>query len=703
MKPRRTRKAKSRALKGNSRRHRAGTARRTKDAGAARTALSFTPSDFDEAVQEGRYDEACEFVLEFLDMVEAGGGIDTPDQAVRDQGYTWWASNIMALLSQPSLHLSDEAFSRLATRHRGLTNLFGCSDFGNADQLLRIMVSQIEAESGIDRDAVARALLSYSLYSEVDLDFKRFMETTPDIASRAYLGIMSGHVVLTESAFAKRRQLLAVGPQLAEVEIPFDWLDRVSMPWFLCSYDDGPGKHDIKVHLNRIFRAALAREGITDLLPPEPRPERERPTVVVAVERFESHHAMFRCYAPPIRQLKEHFDLVLLCEPGAVDSRARSLFEHVVQLPFTPSGFKRAVEDLARIAPDIMYYPSVGMSARIIAMANLRIAPIQIATMGHPATTMAPTIDYVAIEGHDVGDPELFSETLLILADGANQFEIRHDAVAIRPDIRERAETVRIAVPSSAFKLNPGFLSVCRRIQDESERPLEFSFFPTGTGLKHHHLEKRIQEWMPNARVYASTDYNTYIQNLNRCDIQLSSFPFGGTNSSMDALRQGIPIITIEGDEIHSRSDAWYIRRIDGPEWLIAHTHDEFVQAALRLIHDDEERVALSNAILAVDIDAKFHDWRYRLKPKDYSALFSWLYENHETIRADGRKVWTTEARGRDESRPVAKHDAHDAGTPGGSPSLLADTTVRRRASHEAGERQKPFAVEPVAFRVRSD
>ncbi len=648
MKPRRARKAKGRGPS-RSKRHKGGTARRGTTpgparrgtpAGPARNDLSFTPDVFDKTVREGRYDQACELVLEFLDMVEAGGGIDTRDQAVRNQGYTWWASNIMALLSQPSLNLSDEVFSRLATRHRGVTDLFGCSDFRNADQLLQLMVPRMETEAGIDRDSVARALLSYSLYSDAELDFRAFLATVPDLASRAYLGILSGHVVLTESAWAKRRELLAAGPQLAEVEIPFDWLDRVSMPWFLCSYDDSPGKHDIKMHLNRIFRAALAREGITDPLP-GPRPDREKPTVVIAAERFESHHAMFRCYAPSIRQLKERFDLVLLCEPGAVDDRARSLFEHVIQLHFTPAGFKRAVEDLAQLAPDIMYYPSVGMSARIIAMANLRIAPIQIATMGHPATTMAPTIDYVAIEDRYIGNPELFSETVLSLADGANQFETRHDAVVIAPLIRERAETVRIAVPSAAFKLNPGFLAVCREIQNQSERPLEFCFFPYGRGLRHHHVEKRIAAWIPNARVFAASDYNTYMRNLNRCDIQLSSFPFAGTNSSMDALRQGIPIVTLEGDEVHSRSDAGFIRQIDGPEWLIAHTHDEFVQAALRLIHDDEERVALSNAILERDLDTLYHDSSYREQPKDFGALFAWLHENHEAISADDRKHWT--------------------------------------------------------------
>ena len=595
---------------------------------------------FDKALSEQRYGDACDLLIECLERLEWGGGIEVADEAILAQGYTWWASAITRLLSEPSLDLSDAVFARLATLHPALTNLFGCSDFGNCDQLLGSAAERLELAGHMDRAALARLLLSYSVYSDLNLDFDQVLRTAPDLAARAYFGIMSSHLVLTREAFAKRRELLELGPELEQVQIPLDEFNGVAATWFLSSYDDQPGKHDIKRHLNRIFRASLSEVGVTDPVRSASRPTNARPTVVVAVEQFESHHPVYRCYAPSIRQLKDHFDLVLLCDPGAVDDRSRALFDRVLQLHFTPSGLRRAIADLEKLAPDIVYYPSVGMSARIIALANLRLAPIQILTMGHPATTNADTIDYVALEERYLGDPELFSETVLCLADGSHQFEKRHDMRSVTPIIREHADPIRISVPSTPFKLNPTFMATCQEIAQRSERSVEFCFFPCRLGLKLHHIRKRIREWLPEATVFQASDYNTYITNLNSCDLQLISFPFGGTNSSMDALRQGIPIVTLEGDEVHSRADAGFIRHLGAPDWLIADSHEAYVEAALGLIHDDRERVAISRQMLEADLDGQFHDGRYETQPKDFSALFKWLYENHEAVQADGRKVW---------------------------------------------------------------
>ena len=44
--------------------------------------------------------------------------------------------------------------------------------------------------------------------------------------------------------------------------------------------------------------------------------------------------------------------------------------------------------------------------------------------------------------------------------------------------------------------------------------------------------------------------------------------------------------------------------------------------------------------ILEADLDGQYHDCHYETQPKDFVALFKWLYENHEAVQADGRKVW---------------------------------------------------------------
>lgn len=634
----RTRKKKKRFGSESSRR--SASARARPRSAKRPVKVTSSPMLFDKALSEQRYEDACDLLIECLRKIELGGGMEVADEAILAQGYTWWASAITRLLSEPSLDLSDAVFARLAALHPALTDIFGCSDFGNCDQLLGAATAGLESVGNMDRAALARLLLSYSLYSDAEFDFGQILRTAPDLAGRAYFGIMSSQFVLTLSAFAKRRELLELGPELEQVQIPLDGLHGVAWTWFLSSYDDRPGKHDIKRHLNRIFRASLSEVGVRDLVRSASRPTKARPTMVVALEQFKSTHAMYRCYAPSIRQLRDHFDLVLLCDPGVVDDRSRVLFDRVLQLHFTPAGLRRTISDLKKLAPDIVYYPSVGSSARIIALANLRLAPIQIITLGCPATTNADTIDYVVTEERYLGDPELFSETVLCLADGSGQFEKWPDMRFVTPIIREHADPIRIAVPSTPFKLNPTFMATCQEIAQRSERRVEFCFFPSRGGVKLHHIRKRIRGWLPEATVFQISDYNTYMTNLNSCDLQLISFPFGGTNSSMDALRQGIPIVTLEGDEVHSRTDAVFIRHIGAPAWLIADSHEAYVEAALRLIHDDRGRVAISRQILEADLDGQFHDWRYETQPKDFVALFKWLYENHEAVQADGRKVW---------------------------------------------------------------
>jgi predicted O-linked N-acetylglucosamine transferase (SPINDLY family) len=64
--------------------------------------------------------------------------------------------------------------------------------------------------------------------------------------------------------------------------------------------------------------------------------------------------------------------------------------------------------------PDIIYYPSIGMAIWVIAMASLRLAPIQVMTYGHPATSNSPYIDYGIIEA-DCCVEDRFSEKMVTL------------------------------------------------------------------------------------------------------------------------------------------------------------------------------------------------------------------------------------------------------------------------------------------------
>jgi hypothetical protein len=608
------------------------------------------PSDIpalEEALGREAFDEASARVLALIEALGSDGAdvdLGTDDEAQIRSGFGRVVRAIAALIAAPRFVPSSEFFRGLALRKRVLMDLFAASDLGGMDPMLAAVAAGLERRGDSDVTALKKLLLCYSIESSFDIDLARYLSEARDVVLDAYVGLLATSVVLTERGQATRERLSALAAAVGGYPLPFGSLRFLAQAWFRCSYDDVPGKHAVKPHLNAIVRRTLANVGVTDLKPS--REAREgRPTMALALERFTSTHAVYRCWAPAVRQLRERFRLVAVCERGRVDERSAALFDDVLTFGFSEGDLRRGVAAIEQLGPDLLFYPSVGMSASMIALANLRLAPIQVMTVGHPATTASAVMDYVVVEEPWLGDPSLFTETVLLLEEGGFQAEKRHDALPVEPTIRESADPVRVAVSGTFFKLNPRFLGVCREIRARSHRNVEFHFFPSTLGPRHHHVRRRIREAVPGAIVYPSTSYNEYVMNLNRCDVQLVPFPFGNTNSSLDGFRQGIPVVTMDGSEVHSRIDGAMLRSLGLPDWLVAEDTEGFVSAALRLIDSDEERLTISRMMLASNLDRRFFDSDFEHHPRDFVELFWWLYRFHEEIRADGRKVWTPDGR----------------------------------------------------------
>jgi hypothetical protein len=249
-------------------------------------------------------------------------------------------------------------------------------------------------------------------------------------------------------------------------------------------------------------------------------------------------------------------------------------------------------------------------------------------------------MDYYFTEEGYVGDPTLLSEQLVLLPDESLVFERSPHHRPISPAIRETAQPLRIALPSNLLKLNPHFIGVLRRIRERARRPLEFRVFPNVSGLELIATRRVFDQQLPGSIVYPIMAYNAYLAELNACDLNLSPFPFGGLHSVVDSLRQGIPVVALEGLDLHARTDSMLLRRLGMPEWLITQNEDEYIAAALRVIDDDGARVALSRQALALDIDTVlFGDGTTTLKRDVVDAVW-WLYQKHEAIKASGRKVF---------------------------------------------------------------
>ena len=251
-------------------------------------------------------------------------------------------------------------------------------------------------------------------------------------------------------------------------------------------------------------------------------------------------------------------------------------------------------------------------------------------------------MDYYFTEEGYVGDASLLAEQVVLLPDESLIFERSPFYKPVSPAIRASATPLRVALPSNLLKLNPHFISVLRRIREKARRPLEFRVFPNVSGLELLATRRVFDRHLPGSIVHPVMAYNAYLAELNACDLNLSPFPFGGLHSVVDSLRQGIPVVALEGLDLNARTDSMLLRRLGMPEWLIAQDEEAYITAALRVIDNDAERVALSRQALALDIDrVLFGDATTKLRSDVVDAVW-WIYQNHEAIKASGRKVFRT-------------------------------------------------------------
>jgi len=568
------------------------------------------------------------------------------------------AAAVARILTDPAFAFNDSVALRLAAYGRVLDHVLAISGFGSSDHILRMLgagdTDGLRRLFQQDRQAFAKAWLLFSVDSALPIDVRALLEAPAPLALLVAMGLVSQKPILTEAGHRRREELVSLAGRLRPVPLPLsvDHLVLLSAAWMLCSYAGARDKHAIKPVLNRVLRQWAESLGLSDATLPPIRALKTRPTLLIAAEIMHSNHVQYRYFGQYLRQLRQRFRLVLLTEESQADSNARALYDevHVFKREGGTGYFNNLADTIKSIAPDVIFWISVGMRHWGPVLANFRLAPIQLAGFGHAASTYCDTMDYYFTREGYVGDPALLSEQVVLLPDSGLRFERSPFYTPLQPDIRESAQPLRIALPSNLLKLNPHFISVLRRIREKAGRPLEFRVFPNVSGLELIATRRVFDQQLPGSVVYPVMAYNAYLAELNACDLNLSPFPFGALHSVVDSLRQGIPVVAMDGLDLHERPDPMLLRRVGMPEWLIVQNEDDYIATALRLIDNDAERVALSRQALALDLDRTlFGDATTPLGHDVVDAMW-WVYQNHEAIKASGRKVF----RAADRTRPPA-------------------------------------------------
>ncbi len=604
---------------------------------------AFSVQGLEHAAYRGRFDEAEAQILALLAHQDAQYGAlgDVGQKPSGDYANdrrdtriaTRIASAITALFAHPGYQPSTEAFRRLISFHRWLAVIFGASSFGNADHILHTMLEQHPAGAqqfirfrGAD---LWKFCTLYSLESRLPLQPDVLWQKDRRVAVSFFLALLSQLIVASEEGHAKREQLLAWLPAKLK-ELPSeDFWPALAQVWMLCSYASGAAKHAIKSPINELLRARLLATGYRDATPPAAQ-RRKKPVLMCVLEWFYSTHAIYRTHSLSMEALGRRFELIGVSLRGASDEQSRKVFDRVEAVSATDSMNERVrhvTELVEGIKPDIIYYPSVGMFLETIMLINLRLAPVQMVGLGHPATTHSPFVDYVLVEEDYLGDPACFSERVVALP--RDSMPYRPPANFARPAPRSggAGSTVRIAVAATPMKINPVFLRTLRRVGDEAKVAVEFHFFSgMAFGFGKACLQNAVHGFLGGrAVVYPNLPYERYLERMRGCDMFVDPFPFGNTNGLVDTVRLGLPGVCLTGAEVHSHIDEGLFRRLGLPEWLIARSADEYVRAVVRLAEDSTARTDLTAQLLERDPDAIL----FRGRPERFAEAIAWLHRHH--------------------------------------------------------------------------
>jgi len=267
----------------------------------------------------------------------------------------------------------------------------------------------------------------------------------------------------------------------------------------------------------------------------------------------------------------------------------------------TVTGFDGWLEAMETDRPDVIFYPEIGMDTMTLRLAARRLAPLQIASWGHPITTGLPTIDlYFSGDLLEAPDADAHYREKLVRLPGNGCCTT---PIAIEPETIPEIELelakrpgVRFVIAQTPFKFDPAdddlFANIAAAVGASTFIILNDPQFSWATEQLIARLNRTFRErnldperhllvipWLSRGKFYALLDL---------CDIYLDCPSFSGYTTAWQAVHRGMPVVTLEGQFMRQRLATGLLRKIKITD-TIAASKAEYVAIAARLAEECRE------------------------------------------------------------------------------------------------------------------
>lgn len=295
---------------------------------------------------------------------------------------------------------------------------------------------------------------------------------------------------------------------------------------------------------------------------------------------------------------RDQFEVYCYYTGAKIDEKTAEFRQHCDHFYHIPGDLGSVCTRIVTDNLHVLVYPELGMDASTMAMAGLRLAPVQCVGWGHPITSGLPTMDYWL--SSDLMEPENgqehYTEELIRLPNMANCYsKEQHDRLQSqstgkkRLDFGLRDDAVLYLCSQSLFKYLPEYDSlfpeIARRVPNA-----QFVFLGISSVHVVDHFMKRIDRAFTNAGLHAK-DFCVMLPRLtpedylalNRVvDIFLDNPPWSGNNTTLAAIDCHLPVVTCPTGYMRGRH-SYAILKMLGIEDTIASNQQEYVDIAVRL------------------------------------------------------------------------------------------------------------------------
>jgi predicted O-linked N-acetylglucosamine transferase (SPINDLY family) len=353
---------------------------------------------------------------------------------------------------------------------------------------------------------------------------------------------------------------------------------------------------------------------------------REHPASHLLAGLFERHdRARFEVYGVSIGPR----------DSGPTAARVAGAFEHFLHVRERTN---REIAQLLRdfeidIAVDLMWDTTHGRPA----IYAHRPCPLQVNYLGFPGTTGSSFHDYLIADSFlvPVGRDGDYSEKVVRLPDSfqANDSVGRGPGPApTRLEAGLPPQGVVFCSFNKSPKITPEMFGVWMDILREVPGSVLWLWGGDASLERNLRREAETRGVAPERLVFApGLPYAKHLARLQCADIALDTLPFNGGATTSDALRCGVPMVTLPGDALAARMSGSLLHAIGMPE-LVTSSRDEYRSLAVRL-GQDEALLARTKAKLEANRRTQplFDTERFR---RHIEAAYEIMWRRHQSGEA---------------------------------------------------------------------